>query len=191
MDRRGVALDPEIEWFKPKPPGATRSYRLNIARFLGDGFDLDFDTIADTSASIAPSGAGEIQATALTVIGCDLTVELTSGQPTRRYTILFLATTADRDVIPFEVLQDVSPVFPTDFVPPPPSLGFGAAIWGNFMSTLIPFGCQQVTSLAAVAASLCRPARRRCLWWGRDRRSSGVMTGSRPPQQSGCFSRPA
>lgn len=124
----GVAPQPTIAWFDTHLVGETLSYTLDISANIVLGTDI----LSTVSAQIAPSGTGEMTATALTVVDDLLTLTVTGGQPTRIHTIRFTAVTTGGRTYQFIVKQMVAATLPTDQAPAAPSEGFGTAVtWTN------------------------------------------------------------
>ena len=120
----GVAPQPQKRWFTPHIVGESLDYTFDISTAIAVGSDI----VSNLSVQIAPSGAGEMVASNLSVNGTLATITVTGGQPTRIYTILFAATMTDGRVYYFVVNQMVAAVFVTDQAPAPPSTGYGSTM---------------------------------------------------------------
>jgi hypothetical protein len=113
-------------YFLPKYPGETRNQTFDFSTLNIPA--LTFANLQSLTAAAAPSGTGELVLVALSVTGSVLTLDLTGGQPTRTYTVLFTATLRDGETLQWLVRQNVNAVLPTDAAADPPSWGFGSAV---------------------------------------------------------------
>lgn len=111
-------------WWPRKPRGQSRDYALDITAAI----DPTTDIITEVSASIAPSGSGELVGANLLVSGDVLILTTSAGQPSRVYTIQFVVTMADGRVYDFFVYQGIPPGLPGYIIPPAPTPGFGTAV---------------------------------------------------------------
>ena len=109
-----------------KEPGSTLDYALDLS-------DLPTtETVTAASASIMPSGAGELTVQSLSLIVSDLVVWLTGGVAGRYYRIKIDVTTVDRSnvtrvyewLVGLTVDPELAPAIPTI----PPSPGFGPPV---------------------------------------------------------------
>jgi hypothetical protein len=111
------------------------------------------EEIQSVSASIAPSGSGEMTATAISIFGQTLSLTLQGGQPRRVYVVQFVVTMTSGAVYQLTVNIGVRAVLPTDQPQIPPVPGFGTAItWStggvvNVASGLVATGTNQATAL--------------------------------------------
>ena len=113
---------PPIFW-PQKLPGETRDQIYDVTPQISVPAAIQI-----LIAQIAPSGSGELQATAFTFAGSTLTLTEQGGQPARVYTILFSATLADGEIIQWTILQPVAQILPGDTAQPPTSWEFGTPI---------------------------------------------------------------
>lgn len=111
-------------WWPPKLPGATLDYTLDVSCAV----DTTVDIIQTVSAAIAPSGAGEMVGSNLTIIGDTATMTMTGGQPGRIYSINMVFTMFDNRIFEFLVYQGVPPALRGYPPMPPPSPGFGTPL---------------------------------------------------------------
>lgn len=122
---RGVVDDAPLLAIPAKFPDAALDFTIDITASI----DTSVDFIASASLVCAPSGAGEMQISNLSVAGDGVTYTASGGQPGRWYTLKLVVTMSDGRVFAFVGAQPVSPVLVTDQPPPtPPSVGFGTAI---------------------------------------------------------------
>jgi hypothetical protein len=113
---------------------------------------LQAANIATLSAEVAPSGSGELTLNAMTVdlFANTLTLEVSGGQSTRIYSILFIAALQDGETIEWIIYQGIAPGLCGYPVPVPPNPGYGAAlVWtaptnlfanGRILSLTNPYG---------------------------------------------------
>lgn len=112
-------------WFPAKLPGATTDQVFDISALIPP---VDATQIETLSAQIAPSGTGELSATALVVADAELTITLTGGVPTRVYAILFTAALTGGEVAQWIIYQGVPPDLVTDHAGPALDPGFGTPV---------------------------------------------------------------
>lgn len=130
---RGVIDDATTLAIPAKFPDAMLDFTFDIT----DAIDTTVDFLASASLVCAPSGAGEMQISNLTVAGDGLTYTAAGGQPGRWYTLKLAVTMTDGRLFTFVGLQPVTPVLPTDQpIPVPPSAGFGTPITWAFAPSL-------------------------------------------------------
>ena len=118
-------------------PPWTQIYRWPVAEPDDDldyGIDVSYamadvgDTISSVSASIAPSGSGELTPLTISFSNNIVTIWLSGGVAGRIYSVNFeIATTLDRLFSFYVQLPiDISPI--PGIIPPPPNPGYGTPI---------------------------------------------------------------
>lgn len=132
-------------WWPSALPGTNRVYSFN----LDDAAQVD-DAPAIAVFAISPSGSGEMQAVDLSVVGYQVLVQLTGGQPGRQYVNSLTVTGLSGRIYQYEIsilVSDALLIAPP-CAPPPPVPGFGTAIsWTSGATVLGP-------AIAAVQAGL-------------------------------------
>ncbi len=118
---RGVPVGCESIWLPAKLPTAITGCRFEIS-------PLDAQVLTSLSLAAAPSGTGELALSALAFAAGVVTFTLTSGQPTRSYTLLLTANRSDGMVSDYVFQILVGPVLVTDQAQAVPSAGFGTPI---------------------------------------------------------------
>jgi|ERR1700733_11435398 len=113
-----------LRWRPPKGPDADLDYTYDTTEDL-EGLN---DSIASVSASIKPSGSGELSIVSLTFVQPYITVYLAGGVAGRDYLIRITALTAS-GTRTFEWLFKllIDPTLATWPLVAPPSTGFGSA----------------------------------------------------------------
>lgn len=132
-------------WWPSALPGTNRVYSFD----LDDAAQVD-DAPAIAAFAISPSGDGELQATDLSVVGYQLLVQLTGGQPGREYHTAVTVTGLSGRIYQYEIsiLVSDSLLIAPPCAPPPPVPGFGTVIsWTSGATVLGP-------AIAAVQAGL-------------------------------------
>jgi hypothetical protein len=112
-------------WWPPKYPSEVRAQPFDLSGVLPSATG-----IVSLTAAIAPSGAGELTPTALSLLGSVLTLTVSGGQARRgqHYTILFTTTLADGEAVQFEIKQRVIRYLPSDTAQAITASGFGTPI---------------------------------------------------------------
>ena len=114
-------------WWPTAEPDDVLDYSLDWSAILADAGD----TIASAAVSVAPSGAGELTASSLAVVGGVMTVWLTGGVPGRAYTVRAEIATVNGRTIERLIGLRINAALATWPFPLPPSLGFGTPVtWG-------------------------------------------------------------
>jgi len=129
---RGVMVDAPILPIDAKFPGTTLDFTINIPCAI----DPAQDFIQSVSLACAPSGAGEMQISGLTVAGYALTFTASGGQPGRAYRLKCLGAMTNGRVFEFVAEQHITPELPDDQPQPAPSRGFGTPITWAFAPSL-------------------------------------------------------
>ena len=145
---RGVITDAPIVPIPAKFPDAVLDFAVDIP----DAIDPAIDFPASASLRCAPSGAGEMQISGLTVINNQLTYTASGGQPGRRYRLKFVVPMTDRRTFTWVGEQPITPVLSTDQAQPIPSPDFGTAIYWTFVPCMMDFTNIQNSGYAAVIA---------------------------------------
>lgn len=104
-------------------PGDVLDYYLDVTAPLADLSD----TILTASAAVAPSGAGEMTISSMSITGTVIGVWLAGGIAGRSYLIRVLATTTGGRTLEWIVRLKVDAFLAAYPLPAPPSLGFGAS----------------------------------------------------------------
>lgn len=122
-----VALAPpwqmRLRWPVAEPPD-NLPYSLDIGAALTDASD----TISRATASVAPSGAGELAIASVGFTGSIITATMAGGMPGRLYFVNVIAYTAAGRVLSFFVELPLSMDQSTSTPLPPPSPGFGPVV---------------------------------------------------------------
>lgn len=142
-----VAPDVPI-WFPARYAEANLAYSLDVSPALAPG-----DVIGSASVSVAPSGAGEMVPTGITINGTVVTILPSGGQPGRVYRYNLTVAMTDGNVYPFLIQQGVLKLLATDVPQVPPSPGFGTVITCNFPSPIVSSGPAYITALGNSQAS--------------------------------------
>lgn len=136
-------------WWPEKLPGTSINQTFDTTDLPAPIYP---NQIQSLSAQIAPSGTGELQATAIQLVDSTITLTEAAGQPGRVYSILFTATLRDNETVQWIINQAVACMPPPMYLPPPPSPGFGTEIqWMpiiNVATGLIATGTTQATASA-------------------------------------------
>ena len=125
---------PAETWWPTKLPGATVQNTFDMSAISPP---LSMVNLISLGAQVAPSGAGELALTKLTVAGNILTLTETAGVAGRIYWILFTAQILVAGLpltVQFMIRQGVQeippppPPFSVRLLPPPPTPGFGTEL---------------------------------------------------------------
>lgn len=111
-----------------KEPGSTLTYSENLATALPGPQPVSTDPLVSASLSIAPSGSGEMTASALSISGLTLSFKLAGGVPSRVYTLNFIATSTAGQVFQFPYSLTIDTTLGEPPFPPAPSPAFGTPI---------------------------------------------------------------
>ena len=115
-------------WWPVQEYGEIKQYALDVTDHISS-------PISAASASVQPSGSGEMQISDLTVVGGVLTVTLDGGVAGRTYIIRIIYNTAtDQEVWLICISVDCR----LEVYPPivPPSPFFGSPVYANFIPSL-------------------------------------------------------
>jgi hypothetical protein len=113
----------KLFWPIAEPPD-NLPYSLDVSAAINDAAD----TIGRATASVAPSGTGEIAVSAVYVSGKIVTVTMSGGVPGRLYFVNIVVYTATGRSFSFYVELPLSLDQATSALPPPPSPGFGPVV---------------------------------------------------------------
>lgn len=111
-----------------KEPGSIITYTENLATALPAPQPVSTDPLISASLSIAPSGSGEMTASALSITGLIVSFKLTGGVPSRNYILNFTATSTAGQVFQFPYAISIDTTLGETPFPPAPSPGFGTPI---------------------------------------------------------------
>jgi len=112
-----------LSWPVAEPPDSL-PYSLDLTAAIADAGD----TLSRATASVAPSGTGEMAVVAVGVNGSIVTSILAGGQPGRIYFVGVIAYTSAGRVLSFFVELPLSLDESVSPIPPPPSPGFGPVV---------------------------------------------------------------
>jgi hypothetical protein len=118
---RGVPIGVQPAWLDPKLPTEVKQYRHKL-------HPTDALVLTELSLAAAPSGSGELALGTLTFAAEIVTFTVSSGQPTREYTLLLTATRSDSLVHDYLFKLKVGAVLCSDQAQAIPSTGFGTAV---------------------------------------------------------------
>jgi hypothetical protein len=123
-------------WWAAKSPLEYLTWSETITPYVDPAQEIQ-----SVSASIAPSGTGELTAVAVSVFAQTLSLTLSGGQPRQIYIVQFVVTMTDGSIYQPTVNIAMRPILPTDYPQVPPSPGFGTAItWSTGAMGSVAYG---------------------------------------------------
>ena len=137
-------------WFPAKRPLEDLTWSLLTTPYVNAA-----EQIVSVTASVAPSGTGELTPVAIGVFDQTLSLTLSGGQPRQIYTIQFVVTMTDGSIYQIVVYIGVLAILPTDRPQVPPVPGFGTPItWSTGMPNPVAYGLTATGANQATALPL-------------------------------------
>jgi hypothetical protein len=124
------------------------AYSIDVSCALASG-----EAISSAEVALAPSGAGEMQISGLSVAGTIITFLPTGGVPGRAYVYELLVTTNEGNTYTFLIDQSVNFAIANYPIPAAPSAGFGAEVICTNPSPIVSPGPAYITALGTNQAT--------------------------------------